>query len=315
MTLFSEIYGAYYQAVGEIIREAQKESLTDRSLREICTRYAFAESAHPIETALRNEEWQLIFSDNTTPVKNPPNMQVTLLEKRWLKAILEDPRIKLFGLRIDGLEDISPLFLPDDIVIYDRYDDGDPFDNADYIANFRLILSSVKNRIPLDLIYRSPKTQRELRFHLMPEKLEYSEKDDKFRLIASRPNGPLTVNLSRIVSVKQAPDPNFTSVLPTPPEKRSFTMLLTDERNALDRVLLHFAHYEKRAERISDKLYRITIFYDALDESELVIRVLSFGPMVKVTAPRRFTSLIKKKLMDQYNLMHPVECAILSDET
>lgn len=315
MNLFSEIYGAYYEAVGEIIRAAQKGSLDDETIRRICTEHAFPESYLAIESALREQRWQLLFRDGTTPIKHPPKTPVTLLEKRWLKAILEDPRVKLFGLRIDGLDEVTPLFRQDDIVIYDSYADGDPYENPAYIANFRLILDAIKTRTPLKLVYRSPKNQRDVNFLLMPDKLEYSEKDDKFRLIASRQNGPLTINLARIASVKQDPDANFTPAPKQTTEKLYFTMLLTDERNALDRVLLHFAHFEKRAERITETKYRITVYYDRWDESELVIRVLSFGPMVKVTAPSKFLALIKNKLADQYNLMHPVECAIAAEES
>ena len=315
MTLFSEIYGAYYEAVGEIIRAAQNGALDDDTLRRICTDCAFPESYLTIESALKEQRWQLLRRDGTTPIRHTPKLPVTLLEKRWIKAILEDPRVKLFGISPVGLEDVTPLFRQDDIVIYDSYADRDPYENREYIANFRLILDAIRTRTPLKLMYRSPKNQRDIPFLLMPDNLEYSEKDDKFRLIASRQNGPITINLARIVSVKHAPDGNFHPAPKQTTEKLYFTMLLTDERNALDRVLLHFAHFEKRAERITETKYRITVYYDRWDESELVIRVLSFGPMVKVTAPSKFLALIRNKLADQYNLMHHrVECEPVTEE-
>lgn len=76
---------------------------------------------------------------------------------------------------------------------------------------------------------------------------------------------------------------------------------LTDRRNALERVLLHFAHFEKQAEKLEEDRYRITIFYEKEDETELVIRILSFGPMVKVTSPQHFVDLIKQRLLAQKN--------------
>ena len=39
--------------------------------------------------------------------------------------------------------------------------------------------------------------------------------------------------------------------------------------------------------------------YEKEDETELVIRVLSFGPMIKVTAPQSFAELIKQRLIAQ----------------
>lgn len=304
MTLFSELYGAYYAAVAEIIRAAQNGELTDAEIRRICAEHAFPESHMTILPAIRDQKWQIIRRDGTTPIMNPPSLPTTTLEKRWLKAILLDPRVRLFGLSLAGLEDVTPLFTPEDIVVYDRYADGDPYKNEDYIKNFRVILSAVRSHTPLKLTYRTQKN-RDVTLSLMPEYLEYSEKDDKFRLAASSDKYNSMINLARVTSVRPDPSADIVPKLREMPEKPWFTMLLTDERNALDRVLLHFAHFEKRAERISENKYRITVSYDRWDESELVIRVLSFGPMVKVTAPARFTALIRNKLADQYNIMHP----------
>ena len=63
--------------------------------------------------------------------------------------------------------------------------------------------------------------------------------------------------------------------------------------------MLHFAHFKKEAERLSEHKYRIKIYYERDDETELLIRVLSFGPFVKVTEPEHFVGLIKKRLLMQ----------------
>ena len=63
--------------------------------------------------------------------------------------------------------------------------------------------------------------------------------------------------------------------------------------------MLHFAHFEKQAERIDEKRYLLKIRYDCNDEPEMVIRVLSFGSMVRVTEPPRMVELVREKLMRQ----------------
>ena len=63
--------------------------------------------------------------------------------------------------------------------------------------------------------------------------------------------------------------------------------------------MMHFAHFEKEAERLSDNHYRIKIHYNREDETELVIRVLSFGPLIKVIEPESFINLIKERLILQ----------------
>ena len=63
--------------------------------------------------------------------------------------------------------------------------------------------------------------------------------------------------------------------------------------------MLHFAHFEKRAERLERNRYLVHIRYDSDDELELVIRVLSFGPLVEVTEPERFRKLVRERLKRQ----------------
>ena len=70
----------------------------------------------------------------------------------------------------------------------------------------------------------------------------------------------------------------------------------------MERVLLHFAHFEKTAERIEKNRYVVTIHYNKEDETEMVIRILSFGPVIKVTAPEHFINLIKQRLLKQKKL-------------
>ena len=127
-----------------------------------------------------------------------------------------------------------------------------------------------------------------------------SEKDDKFRLIGTGNKFGSTINLGRIVSCKRYEKPfEVNQGKRNHSRPRSVIFELVDERNALERVLLHFAHFEKTAERIDGDRYSVTINYDKEDETEIVIRILSFGPMVKVTAPTHFIDLIKQRLIAQ----------------
>lgn len=79
-------------------------------MNEIIKKYAFSESIWAIPDAIKEERWQLILPDGTTPIKNKPSMPITLLQKQWLKAIGCDPRIKLFGDFDFDYADVEPLF-------------------------------------------------------------------------------------------------------------------------------------------------------------------------------------------------------------
>ena len=76
-------------------------------------------------------------------------------------------------------------------------------------------------------------------------------------------------------------------------------LLLHDERNGLERVLLHFSHFEKETQKLDERLYRITLRYDQDDETELLIRVLSFGPVLEVVAPITFRQLMRNRIQKQ----------------
>ena len=66
--------------------------------------------------------------------------------------------------------------------------------------------------------------------------------------------------------------------------------------------MLHFSHLNKATERVSTDLYKITLFYEQEDETELLIRVLSFGPVVKVLFPDDFVKKLVERLEKQKNL-------------
>ena len=296
--IFSELYSAYYNAVAAILKEACTRPLSRGEMRKIIGQKAFGESLLSIEPALLEEKWPLLHRDGTASLESAPEMPLTLLQKRWLKALSLDPRIRLFGEPLPHFPDVEPLFRPEDIDYFDRYTDGDPYGDENYIRHFRTVLEAVRNRTPLSVEALSRKGEV-LRHDLIPEYLEYSEKDDKFRLVGSGPRR-LTVNLFRILRCvpggDAAPDRNTP---PETPEKRSVELELTDRRNALERVLMHFAHFEKQAEKLGPDRYRISIVYDRDDETEMVIRILAFGPMVKVLSPDSFTELIRERLLRQ----------------
>ena len=317
--MFSELYGIYYQTVACILREAISRAKTgspaldQKEIRERIHQQGLGEGGLLVEEALTSQRWQLLHPDGTTPLQHVPTMPLTTLEQRWMKAIAMDPRIRLFGEEVSfftGDEAIQPLFTPNDIVYFDRCDDGDPFEDEQYIKHFRLILDAIKNR-QLLFIEMEGRTGRKRNLITMPERLEYSEKDDKFRLIGSGRWHQDTINLARILSCRLCDNPEVIlqqnqfqkrQQQQNQPQKQKVEILLTDERNALERVMLHFAHFEKEAEKLDQKNYRLTITYEKDDETEILIRILSFGPMVRVTGPNRFVRLIRERLNRQTDL-------------
>ena len=296
--IFSELYSTYYQTVAAILKAAIDHPVEATEMRHIVEEHAFGESMLHILPAIEEQRWQLITPDGKTPLQKEPSMPLTLLEKRWLKAIAHDPRIRLFGDEIFDFPDVEPLFLPEDILVFDHYADGDDYTDEAYIHHFRLILDAIKHQYPLKITLQN-RRENPLVMSVLPHSLEYSEKDDKFRLIGSSDRYGSTINLWRIISCEKGQDSIKGKLTKKTERQRRVVFELVDQRKTLERVLLHFAHYEKEAEKLDEKHYRITVVYDKDDETEMVIRILSFGPMIKVTAPQHFVELIKQRLIRQ----------------
>ena len=296
--LFSEVYGTYYRVLGKLLDRAAEGRLTRREMEDIIRRFGFEESVLTIPEALESQTWPLLRPDLTTPLGRGNPMPLTTLQKRWLKALLNDPRIRLFAPPDGGLEDGEPLYPADAIVYFDRYGDGDPFDDPEYIRRFQTILTAIREKRWIRVRFTGhngvPHSWR-----CVPYKLEYSSKDDKFRLISANNRAPLSINLARSTNCVLLEQCAGEEYRPREMKKRVLILELTDERNALERAMLHFSHLTRETKRLDKNRYQIKLFYEREDETELLIRVLSFGPVLKVLFPEDFTGKLRERLKKQ----------------
>ena len=83
---------------------------------------------------------------------------------------------------------------------------------------------------------------------------------------------------------------------------------ISGERNSLERCMLHFANYEKHTEYDEENgCWLCSIYYDSADETELLIDVLSFGPVVKVLGPESLLAQVKERVKRQHELLYRME--------
>lgn len=300
--IFSELYSAYYNAVARVITKIIDGERNTKELQRIICENAFSESFTTIIPALKNEKWHLVKSNMTTPIEHKPTMPLTTLQRRWLKSVSLDPRIKLFDIDFPDLSDVEPLFTPRDFYVYDKYSDGDPYDDEEYIKKFRTILAAIKEGKQIKFTMEN-RNGKESYIRCTPKSLEYSEKDDKFRLITGGCRYVTTVNIAKMhfCSIYDGDSPPGKAA-PREADISTVTLKITNERNSLERVMLHFAHFEKQAEKLDAKHYLLKIKYDRSDEIEVLIRILSFGPMVEVVSPEPFIELVRQRLRRQMKL-------------
>ena len=299
--LFNEIYGRYYQTVGRILEKAVQGELKREDIVRVVQETAFEESVLTIPQALESGRWPLLKKDLSTPLHHAPHRPLSTLEKRWMKTLMQDERIRLFAPDATGLEDVQPLYPAEAIVHYDRYADGDPYQDEGYIERFHTIMTALEQKRRLRVEYMGQKGNYRI-YHCVPLRLEYSAKDDKFRLQCIEHGRAATLNLAGLLTC-QLLNRFEPSQHPEPEHKREqVVMKLYNERNALERAMLHFSDLEKQTRRLEAGTYEVTLTYDKEDESEILIRILSFGPMLEVLAPQHMREMVRERIQRQMKL-------------
>lgn len=321
-SLFSELYTCYYQVVARILSEAARHPLTRRQMENLARQHGYDESALSIVPRLVQGDWPFFSQDGHPPdtyasvLKNDPFPQpLTGLQKSWLKALAADARFRLFftDSQLKELEealwDTPPLYRTTDFSLFDQYGDHDPFSSAMYQEHMLVILNAICERHFLSVGYLSRKKQI-LTHTWLPCRLEYGQRDGKFRLYAmafgkTGRKRMDVLNVARILSIQKTGRyyPALVDVdhfLDRSLCEKPLVLEVTTKRNALERAMLHFACYQKKVERQEDgKTYRCTIYYDKRWETELLVQVLSFGPVVKVLGPKPFLDRIRERVGNQ----------------
>lgn len=326
MELFSEIYNCYYQIVSHILSRAEQVPVTRQDMAEICSELGFAESGLYILPKLISGEWKLLSSEDGLHYRSLTSrhaaLPLTLLQRSWLKTLLLDDRFRLFftdealPLLESYVQDAEFLWEPDAFHYYDQYAGGDHYASPDYREHFRTLLTAVPKKQYVTISYQSEKGNR-ITHHYLPLKLEYSSKNDQFRLLAIPENGRHSIyiriiNLRGITSVSLLPrfdeeELDFVSLIQKTYYKEPVRLLIRNQRNALERAMLHFSNYEKRTKKIDENTWECLIYYNRSMETELLIEILSFGPAVQVTGPESFLIQIKDRLKRQLRLLHREE--------
>lgn len=284
-------------------------------MQQLVCEGAYGDSVLQLLPALADGTWRLLTPELRTPLKNKPTMPLTALQKRWLKTLLLDEKISLFFSDEEitkqqaALQSVEPLYRPEQFVFFDRFVDGDAYTNSKYRANFREILRAVREKRYLNASYRSNKGTIIVWTDLVPVSLEYSAKDDKFRLQAIAERKQVTLNLGRIISVEAGEAVEHVKSLKKGElAEQTLVLEIEDERSTMVRALMHFSDLAKETEKLDEPHYLLTVQYDKSDETEMLFRVLSFGPTIKVREPEDFKELIRKSSENSCNAAQNFKC-------
>lgn len=320
MEIFSEIYNCYYQIMKSILQNSSPLTLSE--IQTQVEEAGYEESFLYLIPKLTSGEWNLLKQDGDlflSKLSEDFYVPLTELQRSYLKTILQDKRIQLFFTTEERkalqklFSDIAPLWKPEDIYYYDCFSNGDDYSSPLYQQQFQTLLTAIKQKQYVDISYEA-KNHRRVHHHYLPCRLEYSVKNDKFRLlgitVSKTHHGSLEIlNLDRMQEVNLLPKyepklPDISQILRSTYYKEPARLLIHTDRNALERAMLQFANYEKNTIKIDENTYECLIYYNQKTETELLIEVLSFGPMIEVLGNDRFLELVKARLRRQKRISH-----------
>lgn len=320
MEIFSEVYNCYYSVVNRILKSSP---LTKKQIDDIIRSKAFSESVLFLMPKLcEDSQWNLLKHTQDgmyiSNLNHEPFMPLTLIEKSWIKSLLQDDKFKLFitddliASMEEELKDIEPLFNTSNFYYFDKFSNSDDFSNPNYRANFSFILNAIQSKKVLLIDYTTSKNKRVIGY-FQPLRLEYSSKNDRFRLFTARVSKSnefkyYILNISGInnvtISNKSWIDAlNIKNFFNSRKTLEPITVKVIKERNGIDRFMMEFACYEKYTEYDSQKgVVTAQIWYDTQNETELLIRLLSFGPILEIISPKSIRKQAKQRIQSQYKI-------------
>jgi predicted DNA-binding transcriptional regulator YafY len=216
-----------------------------------------------------------------------------------MRLFLDDEEIARL---VSSLGGVKPLYDKEDFRVVDGANDPDPYASLHYRKIFRTLLDARERKKCLQIRYRA-RSGNKRNVTVEPTALQYSVKDDKFRLLCKGRHGDgrarrIVMNVSRIAAAdicdaSPPPGPG------TEPETKTAVVSLSAERDTPERAMMHFANYECASYAREDGKIEMNIKYNAEDEKEVLVRALAFGPQIRVLAPDSLVNMIKERLTRQ----------------
>lgn len=309
MKLFSEIYSTYYQITEKILK---KKSVTRADIMHIIRGNGFSETMLFLEPKLTDESGYGLLKKNgdkyESILNREPHIPMTTLEKRWICSVLENPKSSLFldKEQKEQLKELlggNVLYKNNFISFFDQYSDGDDYEDSEYIRHFRDILTALNEKRLIKISFQTRKGNR-ITHYFLPVRIEYSEKNNKFRVYVNRYRNDIVIDTG-IINVSQITLTELTDTRPSvvysvPVKKKTADIRILNERNAVNRFMMEFAELEK--ESVFDEETgecKVTLKYDEKNEAEMIIRLLSFGPVIEVLSPDDLLIQIRNRVEKQ----------------
>ena len=303
--IFSELFSQDYNITLKVIRELLSKHIDVNTAKDLINIISKFTDSYNIQERLSNYLSEMYLPDNTN-IKDPP---LSTLQKKWIYSLFQDPRIKLF---IDSeLEfKIKTFDFNNILVYYDQKCDGDPYDDELYQRVFKTLLKAIKENRICKLVSKNQEcilAKPIERF--IPKQIEYSERDDKFRVLGISLNNDYSANLQQVLAISRIVecvlgDVDKSNYSFEEFKKESIKLEITNIYDTVDRFLRDFSDMDTFVKKLNDNTFEVELTYYLIDQREIIIRILEYGPNVKVIGPEKFLRSFKERLQLQFNRNH-----------
>lgn len=258
-----------------------------------------------------------IYTTNFKTKVPPPILDIEL---NYLKSILQDERIRIFFNK-ETINKLNKL-----LIDYNKYNEekyievqGISKSKQDYQklnSTLFLVLRSRREKRLIKYTYITKQGQVFKDNYMIPYKIEYSIKHDKYYLIyysmeQNRINKGIIENFTEahISSSYKEYDLVFQRIpylVDRQKVKEPIVLNIKGEDTVVKRAFYLFSCYEKEAYYNKEKdIYVISIYYYEYDEAEIISRILSLGKNAKVISPNNVKLQIRqriKKAIENYEI-------------
>jgi len=216
-------------------------------------------------------------------------MPLSSIEMQWMNNILHHPLAKCFLTQdeiarlLERIPD-NGLFDVNSPLLYDQFIDLDDILSTDgHAIAVSTLLAAIRENKKVALTYVS-QYNRKSTWYCYPSHLEYSKRDNCFRLYALTEKKKVRVfNLERVQNVLIvdsgiAKEEIAEKIVEFEREnERHLVVLFSERKNIPDKILTEFSPWKKSCIKAGKDKYRMSLVYDADDSREIVVRLLSYG--------------------------------------
>lgn len=322
MELFNDYKNRYYRCIQNIINDIYNgEKYTKQDIRRIL-QDAYLEQEFVLVDEFVNGKFFELEGD-FAKLRIDSNIPIRLndLEIAYLKMFVEDEEFNKV-LDEEILTKLKQKLDKIDSLNYNQYWEresidkfGDNLDNLEFRNKIIILEKAILNNKFIKYYSKNRKGDVFEDKIAYPYKIEYSIKNNKYRLIVFGDNRAIKINIDSITKIEILEDKDFSlKDKPISQDEKikefinnkknidePIVLKIEDNKNTLDRCFNLFSAYDKRYYYDDNNNLILNIYYHDFDEAEIVRDILSLGKSVIVLESKKIRDKVVGRILRNFD--------------